>query len=254
MESRMVVAIMLAIITIIVCLRLPTTGIKIINQEEEEEAFVGGGANKKKNYHHYGYINTFYTELAKEKMDYFVEPLPLQGIKEPSVGMIQTECKQVFDWTNSPTAEMSRLRDSFKAWDEDPIKPFLALAKSKNMKINRSKLDKLVKDCAVLALKLKIIYNRARPYQECYNYGYPLKYLRSAHGDTPSFPSSYALQAFSVAYVLGRKYEKHQALIEKVGNDIAWSRVYSGNNFESDIASSKQIVLNLRMYLESIDI
>lgn len=223
----------------------------------ETFAVVGGVGGKKHNkkkmhYHHYGYLNTFYTELAKEKMEYFVEPLPLQGIKKPTTSA--TECKQLFDWTNGPTGEMRRLRDNFKAWDEDPIKPFLALAKNKGMKINQKKLDKLVKDCAILALKLKMIYNRARPYQECYNYGYPIKYLKSAHADTPSFPSSFALQAFSVAYVLGRKYEKHQPHIEKVANDIAWSRVYSGNNFESDIECSKQIVLNLRMYLESIDI
>ena len=211
--------------------------------------------NNKNN--HYGHLNTFYTELAKEKMDYFVEPLPLQGIEKivtTQDSQIIDECRQLFEWTTRPAAEIVRIRQSFQEWDRDPLQPFLTLIKSKKMKVDRTKLDKLVKDCAVLALKLKMIYNKARPFQLCYKHGFPLQYLQSAHADTPSFPSSFALQAYSLAYVLGRKYEKHQKNIEKLANDIAWSRVYSGNNFESDISGAKQIVLNLRIYLESIDL
>ena len=223
--------------------------------------------NNKNN--HYGHLNTFYTELAKEKMDYFVEPLPLQGIEKivtTQDSQIIDECRQLFEWTTRPAvgtaaavgavakAEIVRIRQSFQEWDRDPLQPFLTLIKSKKMKVDRTKLDKLVKDCAVLALKLKMIYNKARPFQLCFKHGFPLQYLQSAHADTPSFPSSFALQAYSLAYVLGRKYEKHQKNIEKLANDIAWSRVYSGNNFESDISGAKQIVLNLRIYLESIDL
>jgi hypothetical protein len=205
----------------------------------------------------YGYLNTFYTELMKEKLEYFVEPLPLQGIDQPPKASsieVQDDCKLMFEYTNNPTEEIKRLRKLFKVYDKDPLKPFLDIIKKRGMKINNKRLDKLVKDCAILSLKIKSIYNRARPYQICYKYGYPIKYLSSSHSDTPSYPSSYALQAYSIAYVLGRKYEKYQKDIEKVANDIAWSRVYSGNNFKSDIECSKKITLNLRIYLESIEL
>jgi hypothetical protein len=205
----------------------------------------------------YGYLNTFYTELSKEKLEYFAEPLPLQGIDEPSTSSsskTQQECSKLFDYTNNPTKEMKDLRERFKKLDKDPLEPFQKLIKDKKLKIKDSRLEKLVKDCAILSLKLKTIYNRARPYQICYKYGFPIKYLKSKHADTPSYPSSYALQAYSIAYVLGRKYDKHQKEIEQIANDIAWSRVYSGNNFESDIECSKKIVLNLKMYLESVEL
>lgn len=205
----------------------------------------------------YGYLNTFYTELQKEKLEYFVEPLPLQGIDKPeadSSPSTEKECKQLFDFTNQPTKEMKDLRDQFKKLDKDPMKPFEQIMKDKKMKIKQNRLDKLVKDCAILSLKLKTIYNRSRPYQVCYRYGYPIKYLRSKHADTPSYPSSYALQAYSVAFVLGRKYPKQQKELEKIANDLAWSRVYSGNNFVSDIECAKKIVLNLRIYLESVEL
>jgi hypothetical protein len=205
----------------------------------------------------YGYLNTFYTELSKEKLEYFAEPLPLQGIDEPfssSSNETQKECKQLFDYTNNPTKEMKDLRERFKKLDKDPLEPFQKFIKENKLKIKDSRLEKLVKDCAILSLKLKTIYNRGRPYQICYTYGFPIKYLKSKHADTPSYPSSYALQAYSIAFVLGRKHEKYQKEIEKIANDIAWSRVYSGNNFESDIECSKKIVLNLKMYLESVEL
>ena len=205
----------------------------------------------------YGYLNTFYTELMKEPLVYFVEPLPLQGIDGPAKASsreVKDECKILFDYTNSPSSDMKKSRSMFKRLDKDPLKPFIDIIKKRGMKINTKRLDKLVKDCAILSLKLKTIYNRARPFQICYKYGYPIKYLKSLHSDTPSYPSSYALQAYSIAYVLGRKYEKYQKDIEKVANDIAWSRVYSGNNFVSDIECAKKITLNLRIYLESISL
>jgi hypothetical protein len=205
----------------------------------------------------YGYLNTFYTELSKEKLEYFAEPLPLQGIDEPSISSskkTQDECSKLFDYTNNPTKEMKDLRERFKKLDKDPLEPFQKFIKDNKLKIKDSRLEKLVKDCAILSLKLKTIYNRGRPYQICYKYGYPIKYLKSKHSDTPSYPSSYALQAYSIAFVLGRKHEQYQKEIEKIANDIAWSRVYSGNNFESDIECSKKIVLNLKMYLESVEL
>lgn len=214
-------------------------------------------SEKQKDTYSYGYLNTFYTELAKEKLEYFVEPLPLQGIDEPSSSSsseTEKECAKLFDYTNNPTKEMKELREKFKKLDKDPLEPFQKLIKDKKLKIKDKRLEKLVKDCAILSLKLKTIYNRGRPYQICYKYGYPIKYLKSKHADTPSYPSSYALQAYSIAFVLGRKYDKYQKELEQIANDIAWSRVYSGNNFESDIECSKKIVLNLKIYLESIEL
>ena len=217
------------------------------------EDMVTGKKEEKKDILSYGYLNTFYTELMKEKMTYFIEPLPLQGIEDPPTNET-TECKQVYEHTVNPSTDSTRLRSSFKELDKDPVKPFQKLIKANKLKVNQKRIDKLVKDCAILSLKLKSIYNRARPYQLCYKYGYPLKYIRSQHADTPSYPSSYALQAYSIAYVLGKKYKRYQKDIEAIANDISWSRVYSGNNFESDIECSKNIVLNLRVYLESIDL
>jgi hypothetical protein len=225
----------------------------LVRGKNIEKELFEDSKEEKKDTLNYGYLNSFYTELIKEKMTYFIEPLPLQGIEDVPTDESK-ECKLVYDHTTSPNSDSTRLREIFKDLDKDPVKPFQKLIKANKLKINQKRLNKLVQDCAILSLKLKSIYNRARPYQLCYKYGYPLKYIQSLHADTPSYPSSYALQAYSIAYVLGRKYKKYQTQIEKVANDIAWSRVYSGNNFESDIECSKNIVLNLRIYLESIDI
>lgn len=238
---------------IIIAIVLLAIVLLVKSRDTELELFEDAPKDKTKDQINYGYLNTFYTELMKEKMTYFVEPLPLQGIEEPPTNDT-SECKQVYEHTVNPSNDSTRLRSIFSTLDKDPVKPFQKLIKANKLKVNQKRLDKLVKDCAILSLKLKSIYNRARPYQLCYKYGYPLKYIKSQHADTPSYPSSYALQAYSIAYVLGKKYKMYQKDIEKIANEIAWSRVYSGNNFESDIECSKNIVLNLRVYLESIDL
>ena len=76
----------------------------------------------------YGYLNTFYTELMKEPLVYFVEPLPLGGIDQPAKASskeVKDECKTLFDYTNTPTSDIKKSRLSFKRLDKDPLKPFM---------------------------------------------------------------------------------------------------------------------------------
>ena len=208
----------------------------------------------------WGYLNTFYSGLEREPLEILKEPLPLQNIPDcPTNNSEKTskECQKLFDITNltiDNKKEVAENRRNFKEYDKDPLKPFLKYCDDKKLKYKKDVLDKIVKDCAIISLKLKQIYNRPRPYQLCYIYGYPIKYLRSKHSDTPSYPSSYALQSYVIAYILGSKYSNHQKEIEKIADAISWSRVWSGNNFETDIECSKIIMLSLRNYLDTIEL
>ncbi len=207
----------------------------------------------------YGYVNTFYTALGKEPLELLKEPLPLQNVPEcPSNTSEKTkkECKELFEFTNPKKikSDIAESRKNFASYDEDPLKPFEDYCKKNKLEYKKKVIDKLIKDCAIIALKLKNIYNRPRPYQLCFIHGYPIKYLQSKHADTPSYPSSYALQSYVMGYILGNKFTKNQKDIEKIANDISWSRVYSGNNFTSDIECSKIIMYNLRNYLDTIEI
>lgn len=208
----------------------------------------------------WGYLNTFYTGLLKEPLEVLKEPLPLQNILESPINSsnkTRKECQKLFDITNltiNNKKEVAQNRRKFKDLDKDPVKPFLKYCDEKKLIYKKDMINRIIKDCAIISLKLKQIYNRPRPYQLCHIYGYPIKYLRSEHADTPSYPSSFALQSYVLAYILGSKYSKHQKEFEKISNAISWSRVWSGNNFESDIECSKMIMFNLRNYLDTIDI
>ena len=208
----------------------------------------------------FGYLNTFYSSLVKEPLEILKEPLPLQNIPDCPLNdsdKTNRECQKLFDITNLTVDNKKEVADNrrkFKDFDKDPIKPFLKYCDDKKLSYKKDVIDKLVKDCAIISLKLKQIYNRPRPFQLCNIYGYPIKYLRSKHADTPSYPSSYALQSYVLAYILGSKYSSHQREIEKISDAISWSRVWSGNNFESDIECSKMIMFNLRGYLDTIEI
>jgi hypothetical protein len=208
----------------------------------------------------YGYMNVFYNELLKEPLEILKEPLPLQNIeKNPSNSSKKTmdECKELSNITflNVDNKKaIAEIRRDFKSLDTDPLKPFLDYCDKNKLKVNRKKLDILVKDCAIISLKLKNIFNRPRPYQLCSFYGFPINYLKSSHSDTPSYPSSFALQSYVLGYVIGSKHPKNQKDIEEITNKISMSRVYSGNNFVSDVECSKAIMFNLRGYLDTIEI
>jgi hypothetical protein len=208
----------------------------------------------------YGYMNTFNMALSKEPLEVLKEPLPLQGIPDMPLNSskkTKDECMDLFKMTNLEVdnkKEVKRNRKNFKSYDEDPLKPFLDYFEKNKLKVDRDRLNKVINDCAILSLRLKKIYNRPRPYQLCYFYGQPIQYLKSKHADTPSYPSSYALQSYVIAYLLGSKYSKHQKNLEEIADQISWSRVHSGNNFESDIECSKAILINLRNHLDTIEV
>jgi hypothetical protein len=210
----------------------------------------------------YGYLNTFYEALSKEPLEVLKEPLPLQDIpKVPlnSSKKTKEECKNMLKITtlNVNKNDKKKIRENrrdFEKYDKDPLKPFLDYCNKNKLKYNRDRINKVLYDCAIISLRLKKINNRPRPYQLCFAYGQPIQYLRSEKADTPSFPSSYALQSYVIAYLLGNKYTKHQVKFEDIADRISWSRVHSGNNFESDIECSKAILMNLRNYLDTIEV
>lgn len=208
----------------------------------------------------YGYLNIFYSELSKEPLELLKEPLPLHNLPDFSSNTSEktkNECKELYEITNLESKnkkEVAEIRRKFKDLDNDPLKPFLDFCKKNKLKVNKEKLNLIVKDCAIISLKLKSIYNRPRPFQLCYIHGFPIKILQSFHSDTPSYPSSFALQSYVLGYIIGSKHSNYQSDFEKIANEISLSRVYSGNNFNSDIECSKIIMFNLRGYLDTIEI
>jgi len=96
-------------------------------------------------------------------------------------------------------------------------------------------IDSLFDDLNPLLIKLKMYFQRARPYQLAFAYKLKLFPFRSMSSDSPSYPSGHALQAKTICYVLGNHFPEHYEFFENLSNDICYSRQYLGLHYPSDV-------------------
>lgn len=83
------------------------------------------------------------------------------------------------------------------------------------------------------SLFLKFYYNRTRPYKQFPQHIVPLS--TTTADQTPSYPSSHALQAFAIAKHLTKLYPQYSSEITRVANRIARARVIGGVHYHTDV-------------------
>ena len=96
-------------------------------------------------------------------------------------------------------------------------------------------IDSIIKDTLPLLTKLKFNFQRPRPYQLAEYYKLKLFPFPTLSSDSPSFPSGHAYQSRILTEVIGNHYPKTYAFMQKVFNDICYSRLYMGVHYQSDI-------------------
>ena len=105
-------------------------------------------------------------------------------------------------------------------------------------------------DVEILAMKLKMHYNRPRPYQIAEHYKIDFDYNKSIQNGAanhPSYPSGHTLSAYFTAKVLGHiNPEVKKQLIEQA-KMVADSRIMEGVHFKSDNDFSVYLVDNVLM-------
>ncbi len=105
-------------------------------------------------------------------------------------------------------------------------------------------------DVEVLAMKLKMYYNRPRPYQIAEHYGIEFDYNKSIQNgaaDHPSYPSGHTLSAYFTAKVLGHINPEVKKQLVKRAMMVADSRIMEGVHFKSDNDFSIYLVDNVLM-------
>jgi hypothetical protein len=145
------------------------------------------------------------------------------------------ELNRLVDYINDVSQSPDILK-RYQSYDFELEKTFANLAMKMKMSeelINM--VDQLFDDINPLLIKLKMHFQRARPYQLAYAYKLKLFPYRSMSADTPSYPSGHALQAKTICYVLGNHLPEHYEFFENLANDICYSREYLGLHYPSDI-------------------
>lgn len=93
----------------------------------------------------------------------------------------------------------------------------------------------ITEDIKPLLFKLKFHHNRPRPKQLADYYMLKLFPYKSTSADSPSFPSGHSFEAKLFTEVIGNRYPKTYATMQKVFRDICYSRLYLGLHYQSDI-------------------
>ena len=107
------------------------------------------------------------------------------------------------------------------------------------------KLYEISQEIGSLIMKLKMLYNRPRPYQVALYSKQPLFPYPTHSGHSPAYPSGHASQSLMLCKVLGQKYKSKKLELNKIADEIAFSRLVLGCHYPSDNKFGQQIVNKL---------
>jgi hypothetical protein len=96
-------------------------------------------------------------------------------------------------------------------------------------------IESIQEDINPLLMKLKYYFQRPRPFQLAEYYKLKLFPYSSITANSPSFPSGHSYQARIITEVIGNIYPQTYALMQKIFDDICYSRLYLGLHYQSDI-------------------
>jgi hypothetical protein len=101
--------------------------------------------------------------------------------------------------------------------------------------VDKELVNSLLSDIIPLSTKLKFYFQRPRPYQLAQFYKLKLFPYPTITGNTPSYPSTTTLVSYVICKILSIKYDAQKDYFIQLHKDIAYSRLYLGLNYPSDI-------------------
>lgn len=120
--------------------------------------------------------------------------------------------------------------------------------KAEEIEQYRATVLSVFQDTLPLIFKLKVHYQRPRPFQLANYHKLKLFPFHSYSADSPSYPSLHACMGKVLAGVLGNQYPTASKYFNDVGQDAGISRMYLGLNFQSSrdmgIITAEKILSN----------
>lgn len=125
----------------------------------------------------------------------------------------------------------------YKIYDRSLPTYFKELLKRHDKKVEEIDfiVDSIIEDSLPLILKLKYYHQRPRPYQLAHYYKLKLFPYKGLSNHSPSFPSGHSFQAKLLTEVIGNKFPELYSQMQKILDDINYSRLYLGFHYQSDI-------------------
>jgi hypothetical protein len=183
-----------------------------------------------------------YGNPNREFMEFLSKKTPYDGIFELTKGY-----KPPKNDSEITKYELNTIAESIDEVDEDNLKRFKMIDSNivkyyslflKSKGIDGEKLEPILREIVDEALpliaKIKMHYNRPRPYQLAQIYKLKLFPYNTINADSPAYPSGHVIQACLLSEVLSARYptmsDEFSALIDVVGS----SRIMLGVHYPSD--------------------
>jgi hypothetical protein len=206
----------------------------------------------------YGSPNIIHKELLKQET--YLDVLLGEIVKYPPPSVlsdIKDELEKVARSINL-TAQNEEAERRYLIWDKSFIQYFKTKLVSSDDKENLEKISStvegIIKDTLPLLLKVKYHFNRPRPSQLAVYFDIPLYKYPSLSDTSPSYISGHVFQSHIICEVLGNYYPQSYGTFKQIASDIAYSRLYLGLHYPSDIEmaqfSAKKVLENKEFMLK----
>jgi hypothetical protein len=121
----------------------------------------------------------------------------------------------------------------YKSYDRSLLQSITTIFKQKGIDVEKLCGD-IFEDVNPLIAKLKIKFNRPRPYQLANYYKLKLFPFNSYSSNSPSFPSGHTIQSHVALNVIGSLHPNLYKFCKNIMEDISESRINLGLHYRSD--------------------
>jgi hypothetical protein len=137
----------------------------------------------------------------------------------------------------------------YNSYDRSLIQTLTTIFKQKGVDVQEVS-EKIFSDINPLIAKLKVHFNRPRPYQLANYYKLKLFPFDSFSASSASFPSGHTVQSYVILNVIGSMYPMHYKFCKQIIDDVAESRINLGLHYQSDNDFAKEVGENILKHKE----
>jgi hypothetical protein len=169
-----------------------------------------------------GLVDSLFEELKNTDMPLNDSELTKEELNEVAEGISLLEDK-----------EHDYFLKRYKSYDRSLIQSLTTIFKQRGVDVEQV-CTQIQDDINPLIAKLKVHFNRPRPYQLANYYKLKLFPFDSFSANSASYPSGHTLQASVMLNVIGSMYPTQYKYCRSIIDDIAESRINLGLHYPSD--------------------
>lgn len=169
-----------------------------------------------------GLVDSLFEELKNTDMPLNDSELTKEELNEVAEGISLLEDK-----------ENDYFLKRYKSYDRSLIQSLTTIFKQKGIDVEEV-CTQIQNDINPLIAKLKVHFNRPRPYQLANYYKLKLFPFDSFSANTASYPSGHTIQASVMLNVIGSMHPTQYKYCRNIIDDIAESRINLGLHYPSD--------------------